>query len=532
MLILPRRYTSQPPKRSRVDASHPILAGVSNAIIQYGDVNGWRGNNATGEFGSLIQDPTLNGTLASDYTDAGPALKFDGSTTYADFGTANIPTDEFTVMWGGVFDALSGVTGIVDCCNGTSNGWSLFTSGTDMYLSGNHYSGDLLASGWATGTFYHGAARNKAGVGISIFRNGAKIANSGIGLTGVSNPTNPFLVGQLRVSGPRFITGRFAYFYLLDKYLDDQQIADIAVNPYRILSPQRKLYLVGSTSSGATGTVNITNANDTLAASGTTTVIGSLARTSGNDTLAASGTTTIKGSLAKTNANDTSAANGTTTVTGALAVANANDTVSASGSVGSSVSGSVNYTNADDTSAANGTTTVIGSLARTDAGDSVAAAGTTTVTGSLAATNADDSCSASGTVTSGATGTLAVTNADDSVSASGTTTIKGSLANANRNDLVAASGTVNNGIVFEDALTGVKATSAGIKKPGIPATAPDWLRTILETVIGRRGNAIVIPSAQTLTFSSTPTKAECEALYAYVNSVRDATEAILNRLDG
>jgi hypothetical protein len=106
------------------------------------------------------------------------------------------------------------------------------------------------------------------------------------------------------------------------------------------------------------------------------------------------------------------------------------------------------------------------------------------------------------------------------------------LANANRNDLVAASGTVNNGIVFEDTLTNVQPTSSGIKKPGIPAAAPDWLRTSLEILEGRRGNAIEIPAQQTLTFSSTPTKAECEALYAYVNSVRDATEAILNRLDG
>jgi len=531
MLILPRRYTSQPPKRSRVDASHPILAGVSNAIIQYGDVNGWRGNNATGEFGSLIQDPTLNGTLASDSTDAGPALKFDGSTTYADFGTANIPYAEFTLLFGGIFDSFTSFGGVADCTVNGVSGWNIFqAAGGTLYFSTRGYSGDLASSGWPTGQTVHGALRNKVAGTCDWFRNGVQVAST----TG-RNPitvTNPLWVGNQRGGGTTNLAARFSYFYLLDKFLDDELVARIAANPNIIFAPQRKLYLVASASSGVTGTVNVTNANDTLAASGTTTVIGSLARTNGNDTLAASGTTTIKGSLAKTNANDTSAASGTTMVTGALAVTNANDTVSASGSVGSSVSGSVNYTNADDTSAASGTTTVIGSLARTNADDSVAAAGTTTVTGSLAAMNADDSCSASGTVSTGSTGTVAVTNANDSVSASGTTIIKGSLARTNRNDLVSASGIVNNGIVFEDALTGVKATSSGIKKPGIPATAPDWLRTILETVIGRRGNAIEIPSAQTLTFSATPTKAECEALYQYTNSVRDAVEQILNRLDG
>lgn len=70
-----------------------------------------------------------------------------------------------------------------------------------------------------------------------------------------------------------------------------------------------------------------------------------------------------------------------------------------------------------------------------------------------------------------------------------------------------------------------------MKKPGIPDTAPRWLRDWLEILAGRRRNRITAPALRTLTFSSPPTKAECEALYAYVNDVRSAVDAILTRLD-
>lgn len=177
---------------------------------------------------------------------------------------------------------------------------------------------------------------------------------------------------------------------------------------------------------GSTGTLATTNANDTVAASGThftpgprhqdifgagpfaagafaewmrqlsQGATGTLARTNANDTSAATGTTTVLGTLARTNANDTSSAAGTTTVTGALARTNANDTAAASGSAGA-VSGTSATTNANDTSAAAGTTTVTGSLARTNADDTLAASGAAgAVAGTLAYTNNDDTLAAQG----------------------------------------------------------------------------------------------------------------------------------------
>lgn len=123
---------------------------------------------------------------------------------------------------------------------------------------------------------------------------------------------------------------------------------------------------------------------------------GTVAYTNANDSVSASGTTTVTGSLSRTNTNDSVSAAGTTTVVGTLAYTNSNDSVSASGSVGSDVTGTVAYTNANDTVAASGTTTVTGSLARTNASDTLAASGTTTVLGTVSYTNSNDSISASG----------------------------------------------------------------------------------------------------------------------------------------
>lgn len=170
---------------------------------------------------------------------------------------------------------------------------------------------------------------------------------------------------------------------------------------------------------GSSGTLAKTNANDTSAASGTTTVKGSLARTNTNDTSAASGKTTVKGSLSRTNTADTSSASGKTTVVGSAARTNANDTANASGSIGGPVSGS---------------------LAKTNANDAVSASGTTVVQGSLATSNANDTASASGSLGGAVSGSLATTNANDTLSGAGTTAVLGSVAAQNAPDQASATG--------------------------------------------------------------------------------------------
>ena len=97
---------------------------------------------------------------------------------------------------------------------------------------------------------------------------------------------------------------------------------------------------------------------------------------------------------------------------------------------------------------------------------------------------------------------------------------------------LSGTGTISDGIVVEPSLTSGIAETIRIKKPGIPAGTPEWLKTMIETLTGRRGNRIEAPKFQTLTFSATPTRTECEALYSYLNTVRDALEQLISRMDG
>lgn len=127
-------------------------------------------------------------------------------------------------------------------------------------------------------------------------------------------------------------------------------------NLYGQLFAPRSIWVPVSVGGGSvSGTSATTNANDTSAASGTTTVVGTSATTNAADTSAASGSVggAVTGTSATTNANDAGAASGTTTVTGTVAYSNANDTSTANGWAGS-VSGTAAVTNADDTSSAAG----------------------------------------------------------------------------------------------------------------------------------------------------------------------------------
>jgi hypothetical protein len=88
------------------------------------------------------------------------------------------------------------------------------------------------------------------------------------------------------------------------------------------------------------------------------------------------------------------------------------------------------------------------------------------------------------------------------------------------------------GATIEPALARARIKRTSIKKPGIPAGTPEWLKTMIEILTGRRGNQIEAPKFQRLTFSETPTQAECEALYSYTNAVRAAVEQVISRMDG
>lgn len=77
-----------------------------------------------------------------------------------------------------------------------------------------------------------------------------------------------------------------------------------------------------------------------------------------------------------------------------------------------------------------------------------------------------------------------------------------------------------------------------MKKMQVPATdspTPEFMRAVrdnLEIITGRRRNQIDVPDLQNLTFSSTPTQAQCQALNAYVNAWAQVFQQLMSRLDG
>lgn len=95
----------------------------------------------------------------------------------------------------------------------------------------------------------------------------------------------------------------------------------------------------------------------------------------------------------------------------------------------------------------------------------------------------------------------------------------------------ASAGSITDGVTIEPALARGDAARMRVRKPGVPAGTHEWLKTMVEILTGRRGNRIPAPPARALTFSDTPTRTECEALYAYVNEVREAVDRIITRLD-
>lgn len=106
----------------------------------------------------------------------------------------------------------------------------------------------------------------------------------------------------------------------------------------------------------------------------------------------------VSGTITYTNANDTSAATGSTTVLGTISTTNQDDTIVASGDVGNNIIGTISYTNNNDTVVATGSPIVNGTIAYTENFDVSNISGSPVVVGSINITNNNDNMSASGIV--------------------------------------------------------------------------------------------------------------------------------------
>jgi hypothetical protein len=143
-----------------------------------------------------------------------------------------------------------------------------------------------------------------------------------------------------------------------------------------------------------TGTLAVTEAQDTFASSGDIAHTGSLAVTEAQDVLAASGDIAHTGTLSVTEAQDVLTAAGDVAHVGTLAVTESQDAFTVSGDVAHV--GTLAVTEAQDTFEAIGDNVHVGPLVVTEDQDSFESVGDIAHAGSLAATETQDSFEAIG----------------------------------------------------------------------------------------------------------------------------------------
>lgn len=228
--------TAQPLGNIRANPNHPALVGNVASIIAYGNAPRWQVNN-----GNLVASPTISGSQSGVSTPVGSGFVFDGSASYLTYPAANIPTQEFTIFWGGIFTSVDSFRGLCDCISG-SNGWSIFQASADtLYLATNSYAGISDTSGWTAGKFWHGAIRFRAGIDLAWYRNGEKIL-TGFLATAPGTAINPLRVGNHYAGGTSLLLGSLAYFYVIGRFLDDSVIIRLQQNPWALLEEEPEVY--------------------------------------------------------------------------------------------------------------------------------------------------------------------------------------------------------------------------------------------------------------------------------------------------
>lgn len=179
-------------------------------------------------------------------------------------------------------------------------------------------------------------------------------------------------------------------------------------------NPCVKAFIPSASLPERTGTFSVTEANDTLSATGANALSGLSSITEASDTLSSTGTNALSGASNITEASDTLSSSATNAINAAFSATEASDTLSSAGT--NALSGSFSATEGNDTLSSSGTIVVTGVFSVTEASDTLNATGTVswvTITGTFNVTEANDTLSATGT--SPITGTFSVTEAKDAL---------------------------------------------------------------------------------------------------------------------
>lgn len=124
------------------------------------------------------------------------------------------------------------------------------------------------------------------------------------------------------------------------------------------------------------GTASITEADDTLAATGKVALTGAASITEANGTLIATGALALKGIASITEAGDAVSVVCVLPIAGTLSATEADDTLSAQGAGQPVTTGSFDVTEADDSVTATAVLAITGTISIAEAGDTLAATAT------------------------------------------------------------------------------------------------------------------------------------------------------------
>ena len=189
-----------------------------------------------------------------------------------------------------------------------------------------------------------------SGNDLSLYANGAFINSTS------NAPTNAGTRLYFGNAFPQSFDGHFTMGAAWERTISPVEALALTANPWQLFRPAQPTRQFYSAPSGAiTGTLNVTEADDTLASTGALAIAGSLAVTEEGDSLSSTGALSLSGSLAVTEEDDALASTGALAISGSLSVTEDDDTLASEGTSGAT--GSLNVTEENDTLTATATVT-------------------------------------------------------------------------------------------------------------------------------------------------------------------------------
>ena len=193
------------------------------------------------------------------------------------------------------------------------------------------------------------------------------------------------------------------------------------------------------TAPGVTGSLSEVESVDSLSASGANEIGSALSEVESVDALSASGANAVGSSLSEVESADALSASGANEIGSALSEVESADALSASGS--NAVGSSLSEVESVDALSASGANEIGSALSEVESVDQLTASAFSSLSAELSETNESDSLSAIGAVTLGITGSLSETQTDNTLSASASLSITSSLSEPENADVLAASAT-------------------------------------------------------------------------------------------